>query len=100
MREFTEEQKTEAADLFAGGASINLVAKTLGISWYEAKQLQPASETEPEAAEDAEWDLTIRIPKVRVPDIFAAFTAQEQADAVAYVLQQRMDLILESASEA
>lgn len=58
------------------------------------KPVTPKLKPEPETQE---WDLSIQIPTRRLRDVFAAFTTQEQADAIAVVLQRRLDVILESA---
>lgn len=104
----------KARPLFAEGCSINLAAKTLGITWnaaallyHEIKSESASASTEesqpdPEvAADDDDWDVTIRVPASRANDIFATFTVAEKMDAISSVLQGRMNAALEPAeSEA
>jgi hypothetical protein len=46
-------------------------------------------------AEPEEWNLPLKITGDRLDAMLGTFTAQEKADAVIYVLQQRMDALLE-----
>jgi hypothetical protein len=108
-----EEQEARAREMFAQGDSVNKVATTLGITWQAARKIQgpPAEkagkkrgrkkssngavavhlkeEEVPEA-----WDLALTLPTSRMDDIFAEFTAQEKADAIAAVLQARLDALI------
>lgn len=107
----------EAEQMFRDGKSINAVAAELKTTWWEAKKLKrefdaanglvakpkrklAKKKAEPEAeveAEPEDWDVSIRLPSVRLNDIFAAFSTQEKADAIAGVLQSRIDAALEAA---
>lgn len=106
----TDEMKEQAAALYAAGESVNGVAKQLGIGWSAAKKLQgggdskpvkkPAARVSAEPAEETEevepenFDVAITVPTARLVDVFTAFSAQEKACSIAYVLQQRMDAVL------
>jgi hypothetical protein len=46
------------------------------------------------AANDAEWEISLKVPAGRVEDIFRAFTEDEKILAVQNVLQSRMDAAL------
>lgn len=99
-----ENVKAEAAEMYANGAAVNAVSKKLGITWWEAKKLQPGGAAvqkpkapkkkpapEPEEEEIATWDLTLQLPSERLDEVFATFTAKEKASAIGSVLQNRMD---------
>jgi hypothetical protein len=108
--------EARAAELFAAGESVNGVAKALGITWAAAKKLQQDGGTSPETApkrrggrkkaeaeaveETADeelpeiWDLQVEVPRRKTALLFAQFDANEQAQAVQFVLQQRMDALL------
>jgi hypothetical protein len=97
----TREEK--AAELYAGGSSINAVAKELGISWYDAKKLKPVKEEAvvgggEDPDEGGNWDITLSTPTARLSDIFAEFSNAEKATAIATVLQARLDAILAPAT--
>lgn len=108
------ENSERALQLFAEGKSVNAVARTLGITWAEAKNLQPGfvskKERKPstrrqQAESDERWELGIKVPLERAPDIFNGFTDEEKAylfsqlpdqkqmDAILDVLQRRMDAV-------
>lgn len=114
------ENSERALELFGERKSVNAVAKILGITWAEAKKLQPAivddkpakprktkktlPKKEPEPVENR-WELGIRVPLERAVSIFADFSqeekvhifselpAQRQMDSIARILQRRMDAI-------
>lgn len=107
----------EAERMFREGKSINAVAAELKTTWWEAKKMKcefdtanglvakpkrkPAekkAEPEVEAEEEPEnWDVSISVPSARLNDIFGAFSPQEKADAIAGVLQSRINAVLEAA---
>lgn len=58
-------------------------------------------ETEAETDEDGAplpdvWDLTVNVPREKVPVLFASFTPGEQATAVMTIIQARMNSLLEA----
>lgn len=97
MRGVTEEQKKQAAAMFAEGASVNKVAETVGIGWITAKNLQggaPKPNGKPQrevvSTLPEEYELTVRVPVELADKILASFTTQEKMDAIASVLQARV----------
>ena len=101
----------EAAKMFAEGKSVNAVAKALGLSWYDANKLraqcglEPAKKPKkvaempvPDIEEEPDsWSVSLNIPTAKMDALFATFSAQEKADAIATVLQSRLD---ENSAEA
>jgi len=113
----SENDAARAAELFAQLGSVNGVAKAMEIDWVKAKKLlgdlvpsktgggkrkskprknalavreaEPADDAEPE-----ELELTLRLPTERVDAMLASFTPQEKYDAVATILQQRLNAAL------
>ena len=117
------ENSGRALELYGQGHSINSVSKALGITWAEAKKLQPslvpkepkrkpgrkpAPRKEKEPPADERWELGIKVPLERAVAIFSEFTpeekiyvfselpAQKQMDAIMDVLQRRMDSLCAS----
>ena len=110
-QEKREERLAKLRELVAEqpGLSVNKVAEALGVAWADAKRLlgevnapeekrsakkqelknQPAEPEEPEC-----FDVMLQVPTGRLDEIFQAFTAQEKANAIAGVLQERMDAAL------
>lgn len=117
------ENSERALELYGQGCSVNGVATVLGITWAEAKKLQPSlapkepkkkpgrrpgrkptpkKETPPA---DERWELGIKVPLERAVAIFSEFTPEEkiyvfselppqkQMDAILDVLQRRMDAV-------
>lgn len=87
------------------GESIATLSEKYGIGKSTVSRLKtkvrviPTTDTtEAEVEEPEAWDLSIRIPTDRVDDIFATFTLQEKMNAVATVMQARMDAALEEAA--
>jgi transposase len=108
----------EAERMFREGKSVNAVAAELKTTWWEAHKMKraferengivvkpkrkpakkKAAEPEVEVEEVPEnWDVSISVPSARLNDIFDAFSAQEKADAIAGVLQSRINAALEAA---
>jgi hypothetical protein len=107
----------EAERMFREGKSVNAVAAELKTTWWEAHKMKRAFErengivakpkrkpakkkAEPEVEVEAEpenWDVLISVPSARLNDIFDAFSAQEKADAIAGVLQSRINAAPEAA---
>jgi hypothetical protein len=101
---------SKAVEMFRAGATVNAVAKKLYKNYYAKAKQQHAlfvasevdranAEPEPEGQEIGApviWDLQIEVPRDRVPALFASFTPQEQANAVAGVIQARMNALLEA----
>jgi hypothetical protein len=108
----TMEEKALA--LYAEGDTVSGVARALGVTWHIANKLRPAiggakvktrkpkRQKQPVAVADEEvseeapeaWDLALSVPTGRMDHIFAEFTAQEKADAIAGVLQARLDALI------
>jgi hypothetical protein len=107
----TMEEKALA--LYAKGDSVSGVARALGVTWHIANKLRPAiggakvktrkpKREKPPVVADEEvseevpeaWDLALSLPTGRMDHIFAEFTAQEKADAIAGVLQARLDALV------
>jgi hypothetical protein len=117
--------KMRAAEMFAAGKSVNAVATALfKRDWARAKKLHVAwlaeqgGGAEPAAAPKKRrgrpkkedpcrgcaptdypvpevWDVTLEVPSAKVDLVFAQFTPQEKASAVAMVLQERFAVLLE-----
>lgn len=104
------ELETKARALFAQGMSVNAVAGALFKGhWARAKQVKdamdggaPAPKKKPPKKDEEEgvpiFEVRLEVPTARLDDIFAEFTPQEKADAIAGVLQARMDAVLEPAT--
>lgn len=99
-----DEIERQAFTLFAEGKSVNHVAVALfNNNWTRAKKLKAQFDAgieeaaEPVAVDEeaAEiWDLTLKVPAAQTADIFATFSIQEQIDAIANVLQNRLNVAL------
>jgi hypothetical protein len=97
----TEDQRRQAFEMFDRNASTNEVAKKLfNKYWNPAKKLrdeydaqkEPGNEIEPSDAETPEaWDVTLSVPVERMDKIMIRFSPQEKADAIATVLQARLN---------
>ena len=108
-----DEKRAKAEELLLAGKSVNSAAKAAGINWGQANTIRlsliaegklenPASEDDEQPADDGEttlWDLSIQVPEDRADDILLALPLQEKMNAIAYVLQQRMDELLTPAEE-
>jgi hypothetical protein len=117
----TDEMKARAAEMFAAGSSVNAVSKELAISWLAARALDPRGPAKTggkrkkakkraalavredasagdgdEADDDGDCEITLRMPLKRLDDALATFTRQEKCDAVATMLQGRLDAALEN----
>jgi len=100
-----DEKDQQALALFAEGKSTNYVAvHVFGKNWARAKRLKDRydaehgvateSEAEPEAEAADIWDVTLKVPRTQAADIFATFSTEEQMDAIANVLQNRLNAAL------
>lgn len=97
----TDDQRTQAFEMFDRNASTNEVAKKLfNKYWNPAKKLrdeydaqkEPGNGIEPSDSETPEaWDVTLSVPVERMDKIMIRFSPQEKADAIANVLQARLN---------
>ncbi|MBS1803536.1 MAG: hypothetical protein JST28_09215 [Acidobacteria bacterium] len=115
------EEQERARELFAQGKSVNFVSKEFGITWQAAKKIQDPNWQEMPAGKPgrrkgpikpklkaeviempAAWDLSLTVSADRMDAIFAEFEPGEKADAIAAVLQARLDALVAEprASEA
>lgn len=104
------DKDAQAREMFEKGYSIHTVAERLGVEFKVAKQwkqdweaankrrefdlIEKAYEEQQNTTaetEDDTWSLSIQVPASKFTEIFANFTTQEQADAIATVLQNRVN---------
>lgn len=102
----TGEAKQRAFALFDQNNKVSYVAKALQVSWgtaqtlrrkWEAQHLEPA-ET-PVVDDGEQWTLSLTVAPADLDRILQAATEQEKANAVAFLLQARLNFILQPPEE-
>ena len=105
-RKITEAERQKAFDMFATGFSNQAVAEELGLSpaaiyrlrarWLSDRDPSQA-EPEPNAADDPNepWNIKLEVMPADLDRILLAATEQERANAVTFILQGRLNAILD-----
>jgi hypothetical protein len=104
----SETQKSRAFELFIEGRTVNAAAALLNIPWsrskkfwneWEKRHTEEKPDPEPGDGTSEAWEITLRVAPEDLDRILNAATEAEKSSAVQYLLQARLNAILEPGAE-